>query len=284
VWSASRLEAYGTCPFNFYAASALELEVREPPEPGFDAAQLGSMLHHILERAYRETADHSSLPALLAALESAAADEFAEAPQTYGFRPTALWEAEQEQLLEALKETVSALEEQSQDWRPLAFEQAFGIGGRPPMPVGEGAQRLLLRGFIDRVDRNAEGQIRIIDYKTGSSHMSRGDLLSGRRLQLPLYAWAARGLGLGEPAEGFYWQILQARRSPLRLQDFKVGGEEGWAQGPEAAMALAAAHAAEYARRIRAGQFPPQPPYDGCPPYCPAVGWCWRYEAGWWGT
>ena len=51
-WSASRLESYGTCPFEFFVAYALELEPREEAEEGFDVRMLGSMLHKILEEVY----------------------------------------------------------------------------------------------------------------------------------------------------------------------------------------------------------------------------------------
>ncbi|MDO8624904.1 MAG: PD-(D/E)XK nuclease family protein, partial [Candidatus Diapherotrites archaeon] len=51
-WSASRLESYGTCPFEFFIAYAMELEPRAPPEEGFDVRMLGSMLHKILEEVY----------------------------------------------------------------------------------------------------------------------------------------------------------------------------------------------------------------------------------------
>ena len=40
-WSASRLETYGSCPFQFFVKNALELEPRELPELGLDASQLG---------------------------------------------------------------------------------------------------------------------------------------------------------------------------------------------------------------------------------------------------
>ena len=61
-WSASRLEMYGTCPFAFYIAHALQLEPRTPPEEGYDARMLGSMLHKILENVYQHEDPLSALP------------------------------------------------------------------------------------------------------------------------------------------------------------------------------------------------------------------------------
>ena len=36
-WSASRLEAYASCPFQFFSSSALGLEVLEAPQIGYQA-------------------------------------------------------------------------------------------------------------------------------------------------------------------------------------------------------------------------------------------------------
>ncbi|MBU0510177.1 MAG: PD-(D/E)XK nuclease family protein, partial [Chloroflexi bacterium] len=60
-WSASKLEAYGTCPFYFYIGYALGLEPRTPPEEGYDVRILGNMLHQILEFTYARAADPTDL-------------------------------------------------------------------------------------------------------------------------------------------------------------------------------------------------------------------------------
>ena len=96
VWSASRLESYGTCPQMFYIGSALDLIAKKPPELGLDANQLGSMLHKILEDSYRTAANPADLESVLGQLQVVARQVFMDAPQQFGFRPSALWVAEQE--------------------------------------------------------------------------------------------------------------------------------------------------------------------------------------------
>ena len=124
-----------------------------------------------------------------------------------------------------------------------------------------------LHGVVDRVDINPAGELRVIDYKSGSSHLAAQDLIDGRRLQLPLYALAARqALRLGEPVEGFYWKLFQGEASSLKLSRFQ--GEAG--SGPEAAFAVATGHVAAIVCGIRQGDFAPHPPQGGCPSYCPA--------------
>ena len=281
VWSASRLEAYGTCPHQFYIGVALGLEPNSVPELGLDASQLGSLLHKILEETYRTAADPTDSASLLEALSKVSQNIFKTAPLEYGFRPSALWEFEKEQLLNKLQGTIEALVSESEGWSPLAFEQKFGIGELPTLRVELGGEAILLRGVIDRLDRNEKNEIRVVDYKTGSSHLDAKDLKNGARLQLPLYALAARDtLKLGNVTEGFYWKILAAGAGGLKLSGFKT--EKG--QGVDEAINVVLEHLTRILRSIRAAEFPPIPPKGGCPTYCPAAQWCWRYEPGWGGA
>ncbi|MEJ2707917.1 MAG: PD-(D/E)XK nuclease family protein [Anaerolineales bacterium] len=277
MWSASRLESYGSCPQRFYVDNALALEAKQAPELGFDVLQLGSMLHRILERTFRRLGDPHDLQAVQESLSAVMEEEFAQAPQRYGFRPGPLWEAEQADLSQRLVRCVENLVQESAGWTPVAFEQAFGIGAVAPLRMETGSGVVLLRGFIDRVDRNAQGELRVLDYKTGGSHLGKNDLIAGYRLQLPLYALGARqALGLGEPVEGLYWNIRAGEAGALKLASFKH--EER--HGIEAAIQTAREHVERIISGVRAAQFPPIPPKGGCPSYCPASAWCWRYEPG----
>jgi hypothetical protein len=132
-----------------------------------------------------------------------------------------------------------------------------------------------VRGFIDRVDRDSAGRLRIIDYKSGSTPISARDLAEGRRLQIALYALAARdALALGEITDGFYWHIGSARASSLKLEKFE-GGVEG-------ALRTAVAYAFNHVAGVRSGRFPPIPPPAGCPGHCPGATFCWRYKPKGW--
>lgn len=276
-WSPSGLEVYTNCPHRFFAERVLDLEARETPEVGFDAAQLGSMLHAILEKTYRSVEDPTDEEALLNALEETANREFEQAPDLYGFRANVTWEVEKAGLRALLRENVSALVSESEGWTPIGLELPFGIRGTPPLELNIDDRRLQIRGLIDRVDRDPAGRLRVIDYKTGGSHLSARDLETGRRLQLPLYALAAeQALGLGSAAEGFYWHLRGTRPGGLKLSRFK--GALG--EGPEGALATAKSHVATIVEDVNEGLFPPIPPDGGCPSYCAAAAWCWRYTPG----
>jgi ATP-dependent helicase/nuclease subunit B len=262
-WSASRLEMYGTCAFAFYIAHVLELEPRAQPDEGYDARILGSMLHKILERVYQH-ADPLSV------LLDEAHQVFATAPIDYGFRPTALWEAQQRELEDALRETIAALAEVSEGYTPRYFEQKFGLGQPALIVHTDNGEEIRLHGYIDRLDMDQGGRLRVIDYKASGSAISARHLDEGKRLQLPLYALAARdALQLGEVTSGFYWHILQGKASSFKL--------EKYAGGIDAAFERVTQHVIDHVHHIRAGRFQPAPPEDGCPSYCPATAFCWRY-------
>jgi ATP-dependent helicase/nuclease subunit B len=260
-WSASRLESYGTCPFEFFVAYGLESEPRQEAEEGFDVRILGSMLHRILEMVYGGVT-----------LADAAQKVFATAPREYGFRPTALWTQQQAELTRILEKTIDELSRVSQGYTPRVMEARFGMG-QPSLMLQTDIGEIRLHGYIDRLDAAPDGTLRVIDYKSGSAIISASHLKDGRRLQLPIYALAARdALGLGEVSSGFYWHIQKAEASNLKLEKFD-GGVNG-------AFETAVAHVARHVANIRAGHFEPKPPEEGCPSYCPAVGFCWRYRRG----
>jgi hypothetical protein len=148
-------------------------------------------------------------------------------------------------------------------------ELAFGMRGAPPLrlPLPDGRE-IAFRGSADRVDLAGDGIV-IVDYKTGSARsftkIGESDpTLGGSKLQLPLYAHAARdALGLPDaPVSAEYWFLRRDRgtRTALPLTP-----------AVNAAFADAVATIAD---GIGAGLFPHRPPdndgwggYTPCP-YC----------------
>jgi len=271
-WSPSRLEAYRTCPFFFFVSSVLGLEARPDPVEGLDARQLGNIYHRIFELVYRTAADPLDLEQLVAVLVGVAAQVLDEAPRREGFRETAWWSQTRREIEENVRRSLQALVELEGAFIPYEYEMPFGLRGRPPLVVVDGSHEdsFCLRGLIDRVDRTPDGRLRIIDYKTaGPSSYQQADFKRGKKIQVPLYALAARdALQLGEPVDGFYWHVRTAEPSPFTLGKY----------GAEDAMHLAVEHAWEAVRGARSGWFAPQPPEEGCPSYCPAAAFCWHYR------
>ncbi|HSR33389.1 MAG TPA: PD-(D/E)XK nuclease family protein [Anaerolineae bacterium] len=274
IWSASRLETYRTCAFYFFVDRVLNLEPRVEPAEGLDARQLGNIYHQILEEIYedRRVSDAADLAQLLAVLPEVAAAVLDAAPEREGFRPTAWWLQTRDEIAGNVRRSLEALTALPGGYVPICHEAAFGIDEHPPLVVRDADDSFRLRGYIDRVDRTPDGQLRVIDYKTaGRSAFDKKAVVDGKKLQLPLYALAARdALGLGQPVEGFYWHVRSAEPS-----GFQMGKFDG---GPEAAMEVAVDKAWEAVRGVREGKFVPQAPGEGCPAYCPAAAFCWRYR------
>ena len=273
AWSASRLETYRSCPFQFFVQYVLGLEPREEPQEGLDARQLGSVYHRIFEWLYQspQVLDASDLKQLLAALPAVAARVLDQAPRREGFRVTAWWVQTRREIEEHVLRSLQALHDpqMAAGFVPLHHEKRFR--GDVRLPLQDGERWLRLRGIIDRIERRPDGRVRIIDYKTaGPSDYGNASVREGKKIQLPLYALAARNvLQLGEPVDGFYWHVRHAEPSGFTLRKFK--GSEG-----QSALQVAAEAAWEVVEGVRKGRFQPHPPDNGCPSYCPAASFCWR--------
>jgi ATP-dependent helicase/DNAse subunit B len=273
-WSASSLETYHGCPYRFFIGKVLYLQPRLEPAEGMDVAQRGTIYHQILEQLYKSaTVEERTDPEKLLSLLPSIADRILDAaPEQQEFRETAWWRETRKEIRENVARTVQALVEIQGDFIPSEFELHFS--GRQPLIVYEGADSFRLSGYIDRVDIDDRGRARIIDYKTGGpAKYSKQTLESGEKIQLALYALAARDtFGHSEIADGFYWHVFTSEPSKLRLSEY----------GVDEAISAAVGHAWLIVRSARQGHFVPQAPADGCPEYCPAVAFCWNYRPGRW--
>jgi ATP-dependent helicase/DNAse subunit B len=164
-------------------------------------------------------------------------------------------------------------------WRVKGLELRFGFDPgdgeagdeRPSLPaleLGDGDQKVLIRGMIDRVDVDDGGHAIVRDYKSGAP---RQDWPAARwsadsRLQVALYMVVVRELLGLEPVGGFYQPLrgdnLRARGIYLRDSDVGAGvsGTDARnAEELEAELDSAVARAVELALALRAGELRPCP-------------------------
>lgn len=238
--SASALETYARCPFQYFLSTVLGLNRSEEPEHivTLQPRERGSLLHGILHDFFTRARERGMLSSLRAhktslhALLSQVAEEhcrqFSQRSVT-GF--PLLWEIEQERIRERLSAFLEQECEAGEEFLPAAFEVRFGAvtpedqnenlrallpDGPVWLPLSDG-KKIALRGRIDRIDfASDQRRARIVDYKTGKP--IRGCFAGGTALQLPLYLYAARALWPEKTWESATYRYVDRERnaeSPL---------------------------------------------------------------------
>lgn len=219
--SATALETWARCPYQFFLRQMLGIAPLDTPEQRvrIDAITKGSLVHDILDDfvAERIGIELPSLTEDRRRLHEIAAAKFDET-HARGLTGEALYWRREQLLIGRMLDTWLEVERERArllDLLPLHTELRFGMGGARPVPVTTAAGRQVnLRGAIDRIDRDGDGRLQVMDYKTGSrSKVSEDDPhAKGTRLQLLLYALAAAHELGGDPGSVFsgYW-FLRAR-------------------------------------------------------------------------
>ena len=207
--SATSLQRYATCPFQYFVRNVLGLHVSRPASrsQGPGALEVGTLLHEILGKWYDRLERHGwfardAPPDVkpLGILKQVAETAFREFEQRNPVGPALLWEMRQEQIVAMLERIFEQdTRELGNEWRPILFEEP--VKGEMPVKGAKGTTSLSMTGQLDRVDWSASRRrYRIIDYKfTGSSVMTDQALaravVQGTRLQPLLYMELA-GQGL----------------------------------------------------------------------------------------
>jgi ATP-dependent helicase/nuclease subunit B len=214
--SPTALDQYAQCPFRFFASRVLGLGERER---GSERGELtpqarGIVYHDALERF------HKSLPPgfwstkapwddqLRKALEATFAENDWRALGVYPL----LWESAREKMSAHLRDFVAwdALRLRAGGPAPVLFEER--LSGEP---AGGAPGGVPWTGVADRVDEDAEGNYRVVDYKTRSSARLSKDLAkkaaAGELHQLPIYAeLAGPRLGLKRRFSGAELLFIEA--------------------------------------------------------------------------
>lgn len=236
IASPTSLEAYATCPHAYFVERLLQVEPLEAPEDllVISPLQVGNLIHNSLDAFVSRLAGSGALPgygepwteeqrALLLAIGADLADQF-EAEGLTGH--PRLWQRER---LRVLGDLMVLLTDDDR-WRVerdasvVASELRFGFDGEPPVEIPVPSGRVLLRGSADKVDLGADGTIYVTDVKTGGfsryEAIESDPVAGGTKLQLPVYAYAARAR-LGEqstPVEASYWFVRRGgKRIPVPL-------------------------------------------------------------------
>ena len=249
--SATALETYGRCPFQFFARHVLGLDRLERPEEsaGPSAADFGELGHQILKLFYQEFIDGDYLtcknlvqePARV--LQAIARRVFAEHEATHPVGYPLAWESVREDLTELLCHVVSQdlRELSTSGYVPIAVEidMTERLTADWPAPLNG----LTIGGRMDRIDYDRqENRLRVIDYKfkfgaqpTAQDNDLYRAALRGERLQPPVYVLLGERLAAeqGQPrAEPdvevkFYYIAARWKDGPLTAKIFNADGLSG---------------------------------------------------------
>jgi RecB family exonuclease len=225
--SASRLERWMGCPFAYFLADVLGVEPVENPEDALMITPFakGELVHLVLERFIRDILDQPPEPNTpwtaehRARMESIAATVCADfADRGLTGRPI-FWGVDEARIKADLQRFLDedGAVRRTAGARPHAAELPFGLRGATvpavTLPLPDGGQ-IQLRGQADRVDVCDDGTIHVYDYKTSRTDSYRGlsdedPDLGGTRLQLPIYALAARAAlnAWTAPVHAAYWFV-----------------------------------------------------------------------------
>jgi ATP-dependent helicase/nuclease subunit B len=203
AFTASRLEAYGDCPFRHFVEYVLKPVLWR--ERGVEGADAGRFLHAAMERLGKRLAE-LRYDAAGIGMEGMAELMRGEAERLLGEFEYGLLESSAR-----LKWTGGNLKRicdaaAGSYWRqlvggsfvPTGQEITFGRGGLPAAPLApEAGPPALLQGRIDRLDvYRAEDAdwLRVVDYKSGRSGIDLYAAANGIGVQTWLYLWALRSV------------------------------------------------------------------------------------------
>ncbi|MFL6162760.1 MAG: ATP-dependent helicase [Jatrophihabitantaceae bacterium] len=178
----SKFEAYSVCQLQ---ALLTELGATDPTDEA--AASLGTLIHAVAE----QTPEGASQQQLLELLEAGWSDLDFGAP----------WHAvhERARAEQMLTELVRWLSGSRSRLRLIAKEASFSVA------VGEA----LLAGKVDRLERDEQGRLVVIDFKTGKSRYPEKDLPDHPQLASYQVAVTEGGFTDGEPAESGGASLVQ---------------------------------------------------------------------------
>ncbi|MEQ4209653.1 PD-(D/E)XK nuclease family protein [Actinopolymorpha sp. B9G3] len=228
VVSPTALEAWASCPHAYFVQRLLRVFPVEAPEELMEISPLtvGTLVHEAFDAFVKAVGDAAPRPGegwtgdqrrqLLTIAETRAQEL-----QRHGLvgHPR-LWAQEWTRIRADLAWLLDA----DDLWRAerqatlLCSEMTFGMDGEPAVEVPiSGGRTIRFRGSADRVDLAADGTLVVVDLKTGSTRrykgLDRDPVLGGTKLQLPVYAYAARRRygNAATPVEAAYWFVRKDR-------------------------------------------------------------------------
>ena len=208
--SASRIDAFYKCRFNYLFKYILYLNKARPAE--IDVLNRGTIVHYVLENIIKKYKNKIS---------AVSKEETIKEVDFYMIEYLKSMEAEDllhdirfkyiyDKISTLAKRTMFRIIEEfsNSDFKPEFCE--FSIGNDiPPLEI-KGENNIKIIGYIDRVDllENEQNKyVRIVDYKSSNMKISINNILYGLNLQMLIYLYAYTKNSNAIPAGVFYLPV-----------------------------------------------------------------------------
>lgn len=194
----TKIDKYVSCPFGHFCKYTLSLS--EDSRAEFDAANIGSFIHALLENFFRTLTRSEKCAGELTETERReltlrSAREYVEELGEDVINMRASTKIKVERLCRAALPVVNGLCEEFSEslFEPRFFELALSRdndNSPSPITLKSSGGDIVIYGVIDRVDTYKKGDdvyVRVVDYKTGHKDFSPDDMSEGANLQMFLY-------------------------------------------------------------------------------------------------
>ncbi|MBN8545713.1 MAG: exodeoxyribonuclease V subunit gamma [Ignavibacteria bacterium] len=236
-FSATSLESYARCPYQFFAKYILGTEADEEISEELDSLEFGTLLHSILRAFHSELLEQNKkisdctdaeLEEYLNRLIDIAkniedhnltelldTESFLSAEKILGIAGNSTWSI--------LYKYLEVARNNSNTFLPALFESNFGglkLTGRNS-EERRAPYEIKIKGRIDRIDVDETNRLfKVIDYKSGGKKYPEPEVREGKRLQLPLYLIAADKGKIKDLPEDFSYLFPQIFSLKYNENDF----------------------------------------------------------------
>lgn len=173
------IDAYRNCPRKFFMERVLTLE---PPEleEDIEATTIGSVIHEVMEKIHpMECSDIKSLEEKVCSAFDTISEEKIEDFWKRFLQDVFI------DMISKICEIESSIKNSGYEFYSTETQIEATL-----------LDDIKLKGKIDRIDKNSDGKLWLMDYKTGDAKLSQSDIIKkGKSLQLFLYSAMLKQLG-----------------------------------------------------------------------------------------